>query len=52
MKLYNPQKPIKRGYKLCCVCDQNGFISCFEVYQGRNEELEHKFENYGLGERV
>lgn len=52
LKQYNPQKPIKRGYKLWCVGDQKGFISSFEVYQGKNEELEKEFQQYGLGERV
>lgn len=46
LKQYNPQKPIKRGYKLWCVGDQKGFISSVEVYQGKNEELEKEFQQY------
>nr|CAH7728858.1 unnamed protein product [Callosobruchus chinensis] len=52
IKQYNPMKPIKRGYKIWCVADQKGYVSKFEVYQGKNEELEKEFSSYGLGERV
>lgn len=52
LKQYNPQKPIKRGYKIWCLADQRGYISNFEVYQGKNEALENEFRSYGLGERV
>lgn len=52
LKQYNPQKPIKRGYKLWCLADQNGYISSFEVYQGKNQDIENEFEHCGLGERV
>lgn len=51
IKQYNPMKPIKRGYKLWCLADQNGFISRFSVYQGK-EEIVDDFIDYGLGERV
>lgn len=52
LKQYNPLKPIKRGYKLWCIADQNAYISKFDVYQGKNEQLEQEFKEYGLGERV
>ena len=52
LKQYNPMKPIKRGYKLWCVADQNAYISTFEVYQGKNEELQEEFKEFGLGERI
>ena len=29
-------KPIKRGYKLWVRTDMDGYISKFDVYQGRN----------------
>ncbi|KAJ8968122.1 hypothetical protein NQ317_002985 [Molorchus minor] len=31
LKQYNPQKPIKRGYKLWCIADQKGYVKKFEV---------------------
>lgn len=52
LKQYNPMKPIKRGYKLWCSCDQKGYTLEFSVYQGKDEELEEEFGDYGLGERV
>lgn len=45
-------KPIERGYKLCCIADQNGYILKYSVYQGKNETLEQEFDKYNLGERV
>lgn len=44
-------KPIKRGYKLWCLADQNGYVSRFSVYQGK-EEVVDEFIDFGLGERV
>jgi len=32
MKQYNPQKPIKRGYKIWCLSDQRGYIKNFSIY--------------------
>jgi len=52
LKQHNPMKPIKRGYKLWCIADQNGYIMTFSVYQGKNETLEKEFENSNLGERI
>eukprot|EP00102_Acyrthosiphon_pisum_P027552 XP_016664762.1 PREDICTED: piggyBac transposable element-derived protein 3-like [Acyrthosiphon pisum] len=52
IKQYNPMKPIKRGYKLWCIADQNGYILKYSVYQGKNETLEQEFDKYNLGERV
>lgn len=52
LKQYLPMKPIKRGYKLWCLADQRGFIKKFQIYQGKDEEMSEKFNNYGLGERV
>lgn len=52
LKQYNPMKPIKRGYKLWCLADQRGYVKKFEIYQGKNVDLQNKFKDYGLGERV
>lgn len=52
LKQYNPLKPIKRGYKIWCLSDQKGFISKFDIYQGKNAEVEEEFKNFSLGERV
>lgn len=52
MKQYNPQKPIKRGYKIWCLSDQRGYIKKFSIYQGKDEQLSDEFESFGLGERV
>jgi len=40
MKQYNPLKPIKRGYKLWAIADQEGYVLQFELYQGKAEEIE------------
>ena len=42
LKQNNPMKPIKKGYKLWCIVDQNGYIMKFSVYQGKNETLEKR----------
>lgn len=52
LKQYNPMKPIKRGYKLWCLADQKGYIKKFQIYHGKDEQLENDFKEYGLGERV
>lgn len=52
LKQYLPMKPIKRGYKLWCLADQRGYIKKFQIYQGKDEELNTKFTGYGLGEKV
>ena len=52
LKQYLPIKPIKRGYKLWCLADQRGYIKKLQIYQGKDEELNSKFTDYGLGEKV
>ncbi len=54
IKQYCPKNPIKRGYKLWMRADMDGYISRFDVYQGKNTELEHEenTEVFGLGEKV
>ncbi|KAJ8973291.1 hypothetical protein NQ317_019598 [Molorchus minor] len=45
-KQYNPQKPIKRGYKIWCVADQLGYVCNFDVYQGVEVHKIVYFDNY------
>ncbi|CAI6345494.1 unnamed protein product [Macrosiphum euphorbiae] len=52
MKQYNPMKPIKRGYKIWCMSDQNGYIKKFKIYQGKDEQVSDEFKHFGLGERI
>lgn len=52
LKQYNPMKPIKRGYNLWCLADQKGYIKQFQIYQGKDEQMENEFKEFGLGERV
>ena len=40
IKQYCPKKPIKRGYKLWMRADMDGYISRFDVYQGKNSGTE------------
>lgn len=35
IRLYNPKKPQKWGYKLYVLCDDKGFAHKFEVYSGQ-----------------
>mgnify|MGYP001799727235 CR=1 FL=1 len=35
IKQYNPIKPIKRGYKVWVRADMSGYITKFDVYQGK-----------------
>ena len=37
LKQYNPMKPIKRGFKLWCLCDDTGYLYRTSVYTGKNE---------------
>ncbi|KAG5900222.1 hypothetical protein JTB14_008104 [Gonioctena quinquepunctata] len=52
IKQYNPKKPIKRGYKFWILSDMTGFVKKIEIYQGKDEEINHKFSKYTLGARV
>ena len=41
LKQYMPKKPIKRGYKVWCMCDaHNGFTCSFQVYLGATDSAE------------
>lgn len=48
LKQYNPQKPIKRGFKIWVRADEHGFVCEFQVYTGKTANLVEK----QLGERV
>lgn len=52
IKQYCPMKPIKRGYKLWVRADMDGYISKFDVYQGKNGKEDQKWGGFGLGESV
>ena len=58
IKQYNPMKPIKRGYKVWVRADMDGYISKFDVYQGKVAEVteasiaEDEGNKFGLGEKV
>ena len=54
LKQYNPKKPIKRGYKLWMRADMDGYVSKFDVYQGKNSllDVEGVPADFGLGEKV
>ena len=37
LKQYIPKKPIKRGFKIWCLCDANGgYMQEFQIYTGTN----------------
>lgn len=50
IKQYNPMKSIKRGYKLWCRSDMDGYIYEFDVYQGKSADFGQK--ELGLGGNV
>ena len=50
LKQYLPLKPIKRGYKVWCLCDPiTGYLVNFQIYLGK-EEISGK--ETSLGERI
>ena len=54
LKLYNPMKPIKRGYKLWEMADMDGYLFKFKVYQGKceNKSIQNLPKFIGLGDRI
>jgi len=49
MKQHIPMKPVKRGYKLCCLSDSNnGYVIKFDIYTGKCKTN----SDFTLGERV
>ena len=51
-KQYNPMKPIKRGYKLWCICDTDGSLYRFEIYTGKTDENEIISKNCDMAGNV
>jgi len=50
IKQYLPLKPIKRGYKVWCLCDPiTGYLFNYQIYLGKEETREKEIS---LGERV
>ena len=40
LKQYMPMKPIKRGFKIWCLCDANGgYLQEFQIYTGKEYEM-------------
>ena len=38
---YMPKKPIKRGFKIWCLCDANGgYLQQFQIYTGTHCKIE------------
>ena len=41
LKQYMPKKPIKRGFKIWCLCDANGgYLQQFQIYAGTHCKIE------------
>lgn len=52
LKQYMPMKPVKRGYKVWCLCDsKTGYVNKFDIYCGKSHANE-KNQEFGLGEQV
>ena len=54
-KVYMPNKPTKRGFKVwCCTCSCCGYLCNFQVYSGRstNPKTGRKVSEVGLVSRV
>ena len=54
LKQYNPKKPIKKGYKLWMRADMDGYVTKFDIYQGKSGQKakDDAYEGVGLGEKV
>lgn len=48
LRQYNPMKLIRRGYKLWCYSEMNGFIKKIDIYQGKNEKIDEKYKEYNF----
>ena len=49
LKQYCPLKPIKRGFKMWEMADPDGYITKFDIYQGKGTGA---MDGFGLGENV
>ena len=48
MKQYMKNKPVSRGFKLWCLCDnETGFLYAVYIYTGKKQYVQHR-----LGESV
>ena len=47
LKQYNPMKPIKRGYKIWCLADNDGYIYKFDIYTVKSQDF-NKEEHHQL----
>lgn len=53
MKTYNPQKPHKWGYRFYVLCGVSGFAYKFEMYSGKNINVQFNDEpNLGLSSNI
>ena len=52
MKQYNPKKPIKKGYKLWCVADDDRYLYKFENYYGKATSTIEEIKDIGMGGNV
>ena len=52
LKQYNPMKPIKRGYKIWCLADNDGYVYCFDIYTGEKDSNANTLKDFGLGSQV
>lgn len=53
IKQYNPMKPIKRGYKLWCLADNDGYVFKFDIYTGKAGNYDTNLrKEFGLGGEV
>ena len=53
MKQFIRGKPIRFGFKELALCDVTGYIFKFEVYQGKEAEIQRgEIQNINLGARV
>lgn len=48
LKQYMPKKPIKRGFKIWTLADQNGYLYNFDIYTGKSDD----YVEHSLGEKV
>ncbi|GBP85742.1 PiggyBac transposable element-derived protein 4 [Eumeta japonica] len=52
LKIYMFNKQFHINQNEVLKLRKRGFIKKFQIYQGKDEEMSEKFNNYGLGERV
>ena len=50
LKLVNPMKSIKLGFKLRCLAEDKGYVCKFDIYCGKNDSTENS--TLGLGGNI